>query len=184
MLAMELGTCRSGRSGGASGSPTRGKGRLREEDFAAPFRGGNGAPLGDQEAVGGDAHGGVMVEAAPASSFEVAEPDLLLELLIVALDAPAHHGDVDEAVECHVGWQRREPEFGRRRLALRPFDQKPFLGLVCRAALAASRTRTRAKRERKGSAEPSRQVIVCHARFGSPSANVWAVILPRLPLPL
>jgi len=82
MLAMELGTCRSGRSGGASGSVTRRKGRLREEDFAAPFRGGSGAPLGDQEAVGCDAHGGVVVKAAPTSSFEVAEPHLLLELCI------------------------------------------------------------------------------------------------------
>jgi hypothetical protein len=88
MLAMELGTCRSGRSGGASGFVTRGKGRLREEDCAAPFRGGNGAPLGDQEAVGCDAHAGVMVESAPASSFEVTEPHFLLELQVVALDAP------------------------------------------------------------------------------------------------
>ena len=46
-----------------------------------------------------------------------------------------------------------------------------------------ARTRTHAKRERKGSAEPSRHVIVCHARLGSPSANVWAVILPWPPLP-
>src|SRR6476660_10132808 len=61
MLAMELGTCRSGRSGGASRSVTWGKGRLREENFAERVRGGNGAPLGDQEAVGCDAHGGVMV---------------------------------------------------------------------------------------------------------------------------
>ena len=30
-----------------------------------------------------------MVEAAPAAPFVVTEPDLLLELLIVALDAPA-----------------------------------------------------------------------------------------------
>src|SRR6476661_4170060 len=109
MLAMELATCRSGRSGGAAGSPTRGKGRLREENFAARVRGGNGAPLGDQEAVGCDAHGGVMVEAAPTSPFEVAEPHLLLEALIAALDAPAHHGDVDAAGAGDVPGQRREP---------------------------------------------------------------------------
>jgi hypothetical protein len=30
-----------------------------------------------------------MVEAAPSSPFEVSEPDLLLQLLIIALDAPA-----------------------------------------------------------------------------------------------
>src|SRR5215475_13455195 len=33
MVAMEFGTCRSGRSGGSSGSVTLGKGKLREENF-------------------------------------------------------------------------------------------------------------------------------------------------------
>jgi hypothetical protein len=33
MVAIELGTCRSGRSGGASGSVTFGKGKFREENF-------------------------------------------------------------------------------------------------------------------------------------------------------
>ena len=65
----------------------------------------------------------VMVEASPASSFEVAEPHFLLELLVVALNAPAHHGDVDEGVEGNVHRQRREPVFRQRRLALGPFDQ-------------------------------------------------------------
>ena len=31
--------------------------------------------------------------------FEVAEPDLLLELLVIALDAPAQLGEVDQAAE-------------------------------------------------------------------------------------
>ena len=37
-----------------------------------------------------------MMEAAPATALEVTEPDLLLELLIIAFDAPAQFGDVDE----------------------------------------------------------------------------------------
>ena len=37
-----------------------------------------------------------MVEAAPAAPFEVAQPDLLFELLIVALDAPAQFGEIDQ----------------------------------------------------------------------------------------
>src|SRR3972149_3867676 len=77
MLAMELATWRSGRSGGASGSVTGGNGRLREHDFVTPFRGGNGAPFGDQEGVGCDAHRGGVVETAPTSPFEMAEPHLL-----------------------------------------------------------------------------------------------------------
>src|SRR6202165_6166563 len=138
MLAMELAMCRSGRRGGACGLPTRGNGRSRENDSAAPLRGGNAAPFGDQEAVGCDAHGGVVVEAAPSSPFEVAEPHLLLEILVVALDAPAHHGDVDETIERDASRQRREPILGRCLLAVRPLDQQPFLGLIRHAALAAT----------------------------------------------
>jgi hypothetical protein len=40
-----------------------------------------------------------MVEAYPATSFEVPEPDLLLEFLIVALDAPAQFRGIDQIVE-------------------------------------------------------------------------------------
>jgi hypothetical protein len=38
----------------------------------------------------------MMVETSPSSSFEVAEPHLLLELLVVAFDAPAQLGVVDQ----------------------------------------------------------------------------------------
>ena len=55
-------------------------------------RGGNRLPLGDQESVGRDAQRGVVVEATPTSPFEMPEPDLLFEILIVALDAPAQLG--------------------------------------------------------------------------------------------
>ena len=37
-----------------------------------------------------------MMEAAPSAPFIVPEPDFLLELLIVALDAPAQLGQIDE----------------------------------------------------------------------------------------
>jgi len=42
---------------------------------------------GDQESIGRDAQRGVMVEATPSPPFEMAEPDLLLELL-----ANSRHG--------------------------------------------------------------------------------------------
>jgi hypothetical protein len=51
--------------------------------------GGNRLPLGDHESVGGDAQRGVVMKASPSAAFEMPEPDLLLELLIVALDPPA-----------------------------------------------------------------------------------------------
>src|SRR5882672_12802592 len=67
-----------------------------------------------------------MVEAAPSAPFIVPEPDLLLELLIVALDTPAQFGGVDESAEGDVFGKGREPVFCRRVLALRPFDQQPL----------------------------------------------------------
>jgi hypothetical protein len=103
------------------------------------WRGGKSFPLRDQEAVGGDAQRGVMVEADPPSTLEVAEPDLLLEIVVVALDPPSHHGDVDLGVERDRLGQRREPELDRRRLALRPLDQQPCLRVIIAAALTARR---------------------------------------------
>ena len=40
-----------------------------------------------------------MMEAAPSAPLVVAETDLLLEFLIVTLDAPAHFGKIDEPAE-------------------------------------------------------------------------------------
>src|SRR5262249_37384542 len=66
------------------------------------------------------------MEAAPPAPFEMAEPNLLFEFLIVALNAPAQLGDVDEIVKRDVACKSRKPVFGRRSLALWPFDQQPF----------------------------------------------------------
>ena len=43
-----------------------------------------------------------MVEAAPASPFEVAEPSLLFEFLIIAFDAPAQFGGTAEQNSKHA----------------------------------------------------------------------------------
>jgi len=43
-----------------------------------------------------------MVEPAPPSSFEVAEPNLLLELLIVVLDTPTQFGVIDQSMKADV----------------------------------------------------------------------------------
>ena len=67
-----------------------------------------------------------MMEAAPPPPFEMAEPHLLFEFLIVALNAPAQLGDVDEIVKGDVTCKGRKPVFGRRVLTLWPFDQQPF----------------------------------------------------------
>ena len=38
-----------------------------------------------------------MVEASPASSLVVPEPDLLVEVLMIPLDAPAQFGKIDQS---------------------------------------------------------------------------------------
>src|SRR5260370_3573633 len=108
--------------GGASGSITGGKLKSREPRGATRSRGGNRLPFGDQESVSRDAQRGVVVEASPTSPFEGSKPELLFQLLIIALDAPAQRGHVDHAFEGDVRAQRREPSFLRSFL--------PFLPLV------------------------------------------------------
>src|SRR5260370_25014238 len=71
-----------------------------------------------------------MVESPPSASLVVAKPDLLFEVLVVALDAPAHFDNVDKTPERRLGGKRRQPVLGGFRLPLRPFDQQPFLHLL------------------------------------------------------
>jgi hypothetical protein len=68
-----------------------------------------------------------------------AKPDFLLELLIIALDAPAQLGEVDQISEGNVLRKRRKPVFGRLALAFRPLDQQPFLRSQLGAPFVAMR---------------------------------------------
>src|SRR4029077_16000213 len=69
----------------------------------------------------------MVMEAPPSAPLEMPEPDFLLELLIITLDAPAQLGEVDQAIEGDVVGKGREPVFGWFALTLWPFDQQPFL---------------------------------------------------------
>src|ERR1700694_5473490 len=76
----------------------------------------------------------VVVEAAPASPFEMSEPDLLFELLIIALDTPTEFSEVHQFVEGDVFRQGRKPIFGRLFLTFGPFDQQPLFGPASRVS--------------------------------------------------
>src|SRR5215475_4549195 len=78
-----------------------------------------------------------MMEAAPTSPLVMTEPEFLLELLVVALDAPPEFRGVDQAGEGDIGRQGGEPVFGRLGLTLGPFDQQPFLGSWLREIVVA-----------------------------------------------
>jgi hypothetical protein len=49
-----------------------------------------------------------MMEARPAAALIMPEADFLLEVVIIALDAPAQLGEVDEAAEQYVAVDGRE----------------------------------------------------------------------------
>src|SRR3981081_1027305 len=119
-----------------------------------------------------------MMEAAPAAALIVPKPDLLLELLIVPLDAPAHLGEIDKSAEADVRRQCREPIFGR--FGVSPAACSINTHSACSEAgsnrLCPTLTRTRAKREDSQSAEPSRHLTVRQARFGKPRITSSAEI--------
>src|SRR5215211_8120211 len=79
------------------------------------------------------------MEAAPAAALVMPEPEFLLEVLVVALDPPAQHREVDERREGDLFRQRREPILRWLRLAVRPLDQQPFLRTRLRQGLIAMR---------------------------------------------
>ena len=66
------------------------------------------------------------MKATPTAPLEMRKPDLLLEFLIIALDAPAQLRAIDQAIEGDVVGERRKPVFGRLGLTLRPLDQQRF----------------------------------------------------------
>ena len=93
--------------------------------------------LGHQESVGGDAQTGVVMKAAPAPALIVPQTQLLFEVLVVALDAPAHLGLKHHALQWYVLCQRGQPALHRLLVALGPFDERPRLGAPVLARLIA-----------------------------------------------
>src|SRR4051794_8494152 len=69
----------------------------------------------------------MVMKASPTSSLEVPEPELLLEFLVIPLDAPAQLRERDEAVEGDVFRKGRKPELRGLLLLSWPFDEEPFL---------------------------------------------------------
>jgi hypothetical protein len=66
------------------------------------------------------------VKATPASPFVMTEPELLFQVLIVALDAPAHLGHEYKLLKCRLLGGGSEKVFERLRIAIRPFNEQPF----------------------------------------------------------
>ncbi len=68
----------------------------------------------------------MMVKAAPVAPLVVPEAKLLLQFLVVALDAPAQLDQTDQLFEGDARRQRREPLFDGLGLGQRPLDHQPI----------------------------------------------------------
>ena len=83
-VAIEVGTCRSGRSGRAAGAePSKDASRLALRRAAASSCGGKTTALGDQKSLRGARQGRVVGDPPPPAALVVGQPELLLELLVV-----------------------------------------------------------------------------------------------------
>ena len=90
-------------------------------------RGGKKAPLQNQEAVGCDRQGCMMMKPAPVPAFEVSQAKFLLQFFVVALNAPAHFGNGNEFTQRDLRMQIRQPIFRWLLLPCGPLDQQPLL---------------------------------------------------------
>ena len=70
----------------------------------------------------GDRDGQVMPEAGPRSSVVGDEVDVLLHILIVALDAPSQLAESNQILKREFGGKARKKVVLRRRFTLGPLD--------------------------------------------------------------
>ena len=112
----------------------------------------------------GGAECDVVVEAAPAAALEVVEPDLLLELLVVAFDPPAELGEADELDDGTLAGRFDSQNLvgsgssrATRRAATAP-DRRPTVSMVVRRPDAQ-----RDEARLLPSLDPSRQRMERHA---------------------
>src|SRR6201991_1799985 len=127
MLAIELGTCRSGRTGSPPRLEACGSRRCFDPPADETLLRGEKAALGDQKTVGCDAQAGMMMKPAPVAALVMAKAELLLELLVIPLDPPARLGNPHEALPRRALGQIGEPVLGWLRFAVWPLDQQPLL---------------------------------------------------------
>ena len=88
------------------------------------------------------------MKAALPAPFIVPKPDLLLEFLVVALDAPTQFGEIDQPTETDLFRQGREPVLGRSLFLLWPLDQQPFLRSVSGLPMTMADPDTHARKAR------------------------------------
>lgn len=86
--------------------------------------------LGHQKAIRRNAQGRVVAKSAPASSLIVtqSQSQILLQILVIALDAPAHVRGAYQIDQCVCLWQRGQIVFFWLSLICWPLDEQSLLG--------------------------------------------------------
>jgi len=123
-VAIDVGTCRSGRTGSAPRRETVGNASGAEEGQRR--WGGKPCALGGEAGIRRDTYGAVMGKAPPAAALEMVQAECVLRLLILALDPPAPLGEADQIGEGCGLRQSREPILGRFGFPARPLDEQPL----------------------------------------------------------
>ena len=94
--------------------------------------------LGHQISVGRNGQTRMMVKPSPATPLIVSQAKVLLQVLIVTLDAPALVGGTDQFTQGSALGQRRQDVFDRLSFDCRPLNEQPFLWVrTCLASVAA-----------------------------------------------
>src|SRR5215471_1502245 len=115
----------------------------------------------------------MVMETAPPAPLIIAEAEFLLQLLIVALDAPAQLDEIDQTLKADLLGQCGKPIFGRLGFVFRPLDQQPLFGAwLAQLGIAMCRPH----RDDRQTAVPSRQVMVCPASLGRLRASAFTAI--------
>ena len=127
-MAIESVTCRCARWAAAR-DVILGKGRnlAQGEVFFGADSFAGGEAFSNQESVGGNAQGRMMIESTSASAFIMTEAEFLFEFLVVTLNAPAHMRLCHQIAQGGVLWQAREVVLEWIGITDGPFDQKPLL---------------------------------------------------------
>jgi hypothetical protein len=77
----------------------------------------------NKKTVGRNTQSRMMMKAPPTAALIVTQADFLFEILVIALNSPAHLGLKDHSPQSHTFWQRGQPVFEWLFVALWPFDQ-------------------------------------------------------------
>src|SRR5438874_13765600 len=128
------------------------------------------------------------MEATPTTPFVVTKPELRLEFFIIAFNAPAKLGVVDQIAERNVFRKRRKPVFGRLLLSLGPLDQQPFLLVSLERRMSIGQANAQARKARRkdvgGALPPFNRLPGRHRQFKSNLLHiddVWSATPPFPP---